>query len=123
MLIDINGFFKFNLRPARQCGIILFLTAFSQQSKSVILIGDWFWFSKFPEIICNYFRSKSSYARQGGKILSIAACQAHESVACASDNGSIHVVRLVDFDLKVNYWKSNRSNWLGDKFFNEVNFI
>ncbi|KAK9909837.1 hypothetical protein WJX75_008190 [Coccomyxa subellipsoidea] len=40
------------------------------------------------------FRSKLTYASQGGKILAVAACEEAQSVASASSNGSVHVWRV-----------------------------
>lgn len=39
-------------------------------------------------------RSKATYNRQGGVITSIAPCITHQSLASASNNGSIHVIKL-----------------------------
>lgn len=39
-------------------------------------------------------RSKVTYNRQGGMITSLAPCLTHQSLASASNNGSIHVIKL-----------------------------
>nr|XP_045600663.1 phosphoinositide 3-kinase regulatory subunit 4-like isoform X2 [Procambarus clarkii] len=44
-------------------------------------------------------RSKVTYNRQSGLITSMAACLAHQSLASAANNGSIHVIKLEKMSL------------------------
>ncbi|XP_032813676.2 phosphoinositide 3-kinase regulatory subunit 4 [Petromyzon marinus] len=52
------------------------------------------WDSQKMEGKSSTTRSKFTYARQGGHIKALAFCQASQSLATASDNGSIHVLNI-----------------------------